>query len=136
GTPALLARYEQHNPPVRGLIIDREGMAAQFLRQLAAEGRQVITVLRADQYSGLSSFAEVGPFVPLRYDRQGTLISEVATARFTLTVPDRPGEQVDLCVALVRDLRRQVPCAAAADAEPPGWADDLEGANRWWWEPG
>lgn len=44
--PALLARYERHHPPVRGLIIDREGRAAAFLRALVDEGRQVITVRR------------------------------------------------------------------------------------------
>ena len=136
GAPALLARYEQHHPAVRRLVIDREGMATEFLRQLTEEGRQVITVLRADQYAGLSSFTAVGPFVPLRYDRQGTLVREVAPARCTLAVPQHPGEHVDLCVALVRDLRRQVPCALPAEADQPWWTDDLQGADRCWWEPG
>ena len=134
--PALLARFERRHPLVRGLIIDREGLAATFLRVLVDEGRQVITVLRADQYRSLASFREVGPFVPLRFDRHGALIREVAAARYTLAVPDQPEEALDLCVALVRDLRRQVPCAPDPEAEPVCWTDDLEGEDRWWWEPG
>ena len=65
-------------------MVDREGMAAEFLAALASEGRAVITVLRTDQYSGLESFREVGEFVPLRVDRQGKVIREVALARFSL----------------------------------------------------
>lgn len=136
GVPLLLARYEQHHPPLRGLVIDREGVAAAFLRELEEEGRQVITVLRTDQYSGVASFRDVGPFVPWRYDRQGAVIRDVAAARYTLAVPDQPAAALDLCVALVRDLRRQVPCAPDPEAEPVRWADDLEGEARWWWEPG
>jgi hypothetical protein len=54
------------------VVVDREGLTAAFLRDLVAEGRVVVTVLRSDQYSGLASFTEVGPFVPLRTDRHGT----------------------------------------------------------------
>jgi len=113
GAPALLARYERHGPRVPGVIIDREGMAAEFLRHLTREGRQVVTVLRSDQYAGLSSFAEVGAFVPLQRDRRGVLVRDVAAARYSLALPDHPTERLDVCVALVRDLRRQVPCPAA-----------------------
>ena len=136
GVPLLLARYERHHPLVRALVIDREGVAAAFLHELVEEGRQVITVLRADQYTGVASFREVGPFVPWRYDRDGNVIREVAAARYTLAVPDQPEQALDLCVALVRDLRRQVPCAPDPEAEPARWTDDLQGENRWWWEPG
>jgi hypothetical protein len=136
GVPLLLTRYERHHPPLLGLIIDREGLAAAFLRTLVTQGRQVITVLRADQYHGLTSFRDVGPFVPWRYDRHGAVIREVAAARYTLAVPEQPEEGLDLCVALVRDLRRQVPCAPDPAAEPVRWTDDLEGEDRWWWEPG
>jgi hypothetical protein len=44
----------------------------------------VVTVLRTDQYTGLESFREVGEFVPLRVDRQGKVIREVALARFRM----------------------------------------------------
>src|SRR5262249_953475 len=71
---------------------------------------------------------------------------EVAPARFALAIPNRPGETLPLSVALIRDLRCQVPVSAAADTD-----DDLDDPNwlpprqRWlaglapdaqrWWEP-
>jgi hypothetical protein len=47
GTPELLQRYEQATDLVHldYLVVDREGMAAEFLWQLHAEGRRVITRL-------------------------------------------------------------------------------------------
>jgi hypothetical protein len=86
GLPAMITRYEQaaglHR--VERVVVDREGMAAEFMATLAGEGRTMVTVLRTDQYSGLESFQEVGEFVPLRVDRQGKVIREVALARFSL----------------------------------------------------
>ncbi len=90
GVPEFLARYEAHNPPLSGFVIDREGMAAEFLAQLTQAGRQVVTLLRRDQYTDLSSFSAVGPFVPWRYDRRGRLIQEVAAARYRLPRPAQP----------------------------------------------
>jgi hypothetical protein len=88
GLPAILAHYEQAagKAPRTQIIVDRDQMAAQFLADLVAAGRTVVTVLRTDQYEGLSSFTEVGAFVPLEHDRHGKLIREVATARFALPV--------------------------------------------------
>jgi len=57
------------------VIVDREGMAAPFLRDLKALGHTVVTILRTDQYEGLESFTEVGMFVPLERDRQGQLVT-------------------------------------------------------------
>jgi hypothetical protein len=57
----------------------------------------------------LSSFNDVGPFVPWRHDRHGRLIAEVAAARYRLNRPDHPGETLELSVALVRDLRPRRP---------------------------
>ena len=67
GTPSLLSRYETATSDValRRLVIDREGMAAEFLAKLAAEGRWVVTILRTEQYRGLESFTDVGAFLPL-----------------------------------------------------------------------
>ena len=56
GVPAFLARYEAHNPPLCGVISEREGMAAGFLAPLARAGRQIVTLLRRDQYVDLCSF--------------------------------------------------------------------------------
>ena len=86
GLKALLTSYEQAAglSRVERVVVDREGMAAEFLATLANEGRTVVTVLRTDQYAGLESFREVGEFVPLRVNRQGKVIREVALARFGL----------------------------------------------------
>jgi hypothetical protein len=103
GLPQILARYEQAagKAAQTRIIVDREGMAAQFLADLVAAGRTVVTVLRTDQYEGLSSFTEVGAFVPLEHDRQGNLIREVAAASFALPLPDQPGASLPLRVAHV-----------------------------------
>jgi len=137
GAPALLERLRRVGaaPDVRRLVIDREGMAAEFLRQLAGGGCDVVTVLRADQHAGLASFTDVGSFVPFQYDRQGTLVREVAPARFSLALPDHAGERLDLRVALVRDLRGRVPCPQPA-ANPHiayHWLLDLDPADTGWY---
>ena len=98
GVPAILTRYEQATGKAAQarIIVDREGMAAQFLADLVAAGRTVVTVLRTDQYANLESFTEVGAFVPLEHDRQGKLIREVAAACFALPLPDQPGASLPL----------------------------------------
>jgi hypothetical protein len=135
GVPEILARYEQATGKAAQtrIIVDREGMAALFLAELVAAGRTVVTVLRTDQYAGLESFTEVGVFIPLEHDRQGKLIREVAAACFALPLPDQPGASLPLQVALVRDLRRQVPCQL--EEEPPRrWDADLNLLKQAWWE--
>lgn len=134
GLPQILTRYEQvvGQRLITRIIVDREGMGAEFLAGLMAEGRVVVTLLRADQYDGLDSFLDVGTFVPLRYDREGKVLREVAPARFALPRPDRPGETLDLSVALVRDLGWQVPEAEDSEAAPAAWDADLRGAARDW----
>jgi len=104
-------RYEQvaRAVAVKRLIVDREGMAAELLASLAAAGRTVVSVLRADQYGGLESFSDVGTFVPLRVSPQGKVVREVAPASIALPLPDHPGESLVLRVALIRDLCRHVP---------------------------
>ena len=140
GGSTFLTRYEQAagGPPVARLIVDREGMAAEFLHALAAQGRAVVTILRSNQYQGLDSFTEVGPFVPLCRDRRGAVTREVAPARFALALPDHPGEILRLGVALIHDLRTQVPLAPspAKSAERERWDADLEGERWLWWKPG
>ena len=140
GVPALLARFARATdaPPVRRLVIDREGMAAAFLALLAGDGCDVVTVLRADQYTGLASFTDVGPFVPFQYDRQGALVREVAPARFSLALPDHPGNRLDLWVALVRDLRAHVPCPQppATPHVPYAWLEDLDPTDTAWYREG
>jgi hypothetical protein len=135
GLPAILTRYEQATGKAARarIIVDRDQMAAQFLADLVAAGRTVVTVLRTDQYANLESFTEVGAFVPLEHDRQGNLIREVAAACFALPLPDQPGASLPLQVALVRDLRRQVPYQP--EEEPARrWDADLDLLKQAWWE--
>jgi len=148
GLPQVLARYAHATgcPTIDHVVVDREGMGGDFLAGLVTAGCTVITILRADQYDGLTSFTDIGAFVPLVRDRQGTLVREVAPARFALAIPSREGETLPLRVALIRDLRCQVLVPASTEAD-----DDLDDPNwlpprqRWlaglapdaqrWWEP-
>jgi hypothetical protein len=148
GLRQILARYTQATGrrTIDHVVVDREGMGGDFLAGLVAAGCTVITILRADQYDGLASFTDIGPFVPLVRDRHGTLVREVAPARFALFIPDRPGETLPLSVALIRDLRCQVPAPVPTDADddvddpdwlPPRerWLAGLALDDRRWWEP-
>ena len=108
--PAFLERYEQQVQAshVARMIVDREGMATEFLARLHAEGRIVVTILQTNQYRDLSSFSDVGPFEPFSTDAHGQVIREVAPARITLPREDYPDQPLCLQVALIRDLRRKV----------------------------
>src|SRR5437879_4138278 len=91
GLPEMLRCYEQATDLpllMQRVVVDREGMAAEFLAQLTLEGRQVVTLLRTDQYEGEQSFEQVGAWQPWRCNRHGQVICEVAAARFTLKRPD------------------------------------------------
>jgi hypothetical protein len=132
GLPQVLARYEQaggktaHAP----IIVDREGMAAPFLRDPAEAGHTIVTLLKTNQYEGLASFTEVGEFVPLTHNRQ--VIREVAPACFALPLPDQKDQVLPLQVALIRDLRRQVPCTPPEEDPnedpglPPWWRENWQ----------
>jgi hypothetical protein len=91
GLPQVLARYEQTGGKTTHarLIVDREGMAAPFLRDLSRAGHTIVTLLKTNQYEGLASFSEVGEFVPLTHDRNGQVVREVAPACFALPLPDQ-----------------------------------------------
>ena len=120
------------------LVVDREGMAAEFLATLQTAGRTVVTLLRTDQYRDLTSFNDVGTFVPLATDRHGKVVREVAPASIALPLPDHPGASLRLQVALIRDLSRQVPVVHAKEDEdqPARWDADLDRRARQWWEDG
>ncbi len=140
GVPSIVARYE-HNEEghilIKRIIVDREGMATEFLASLHADGRTAVTILRSNQYQDLTSFSEVGTFVPLTVDTHGQVLREVAPARITLSRPDHPSEVLSLQVALIRDLRRLVSVQPNPDDEeiPRRWdADRQRDAPRWWEE--
>lgn len=136
--PHVLTCYEQARESLHlgSLVIDREAMAADFLAQMNAQGRTMTTILKTNQYAGLSSFTHVGPFVPLTLDRHGTVLREVAPAQFLLARPDRHEEPLLLSIALVRDLRRSVPCPSAEDELAPSWCADIRHEEVAWWQPG
>ncbi|HEX9134797.1 MAG TPA: hypothetical protein VF844_21125 [Ktedonobacteraceae bacterium] len=131
GLPQVLARYAQAGGKTAHarIIVDREGMAAPFLRDLSLAGHTIVTLLKTNQYEDLTSFTEVGEFVPLSHDRTGQVSREVAQACFALALPDQKGQILPLQVALIRDLRRQVPCAPP-EADP----NEDPGLPAWWRE--
>lgn len=136
GLPAILACYEQAAglENLKRIVVDREGIAAEFLAALAKEGRTVVTVLRTDQYTGLESFREVGTFVPLSVDRRGKILREVALAHFGLPLPEHPRQELEVRVALIRDWRRLHPKASSSEDEdpPPRWDEKPDGTHEYW----
>ncbi len=140
GVPVFLERYEQHegNSQIRRMIVDREGMSTAFLASLHAEGYHVVTILQTNQYRDLSSFSDVGAFVPLSRDIHGQVIREVAPARITLPRENHPDDPLCLQVALIRDLRRTIPVRPDPEEAqyPPRWDSDLPLEERTWWREG
>ena len=135
GLPRILTRYEASGGRIARarIIVDREGMAAPFLRDLQVGGYTVITLLRTDQYAGLDSFTNVSEFVPLEYDQQGQAVREVASACFALPLPDQAGQVLPLRVALIRDWRRQVVRPLSQEEEEE--AEDRAWQKPAWWHP-
>lgn len=140
GLPSIVARYEQATGEVTvgRIVVDREGMAAEFLSMLTLAGRTVVSVLRTDQYAGLESFTDIGSFVPLSCDHEGNVTREVAPASIALPLPDQPGKSLALRVALIRDLRRSIPIIPQKEEEgfQPRWDADLKRGALTWWEEG
>jgi hypothetical protein len=135
GLPQMLHCYEQAIGQVAVLrvVVDREGVAAEFLAQLHQEGRQVVTLLRADQYQAEESFEQVGDWEPWRYNRSGQVICEVAAARFALKRPDDANPAVEVEVALIRDWRKLQPVEGADDSD---WQADLPEHQSSFWADG
>lgn len=115
--PPLLQQYETASGSFpRLLIMDREGMSGDFLAALVAQQHGVVTLLRRDQYAGLASFTDIGPFVPIQVTSDGQVLRAVARARYRLTVPSQPDQPLLLNCALIHDYRGLT--AAARRAEP------------------
>jgi hypothetical protein len=135
----MLHCYEQATGQalMQRVVVDREGMAAEFLAQLQLEGRQVVTLLRADQYEAEQSFEQVGEWQPWRYNRHGQVICEVATARFALKRPDDALPAVEVEVALIRDWRTLLVIEQADEtAGVQDWQADLAPQHQRFWEEG
>jgi hypothetical protein len=139
GLPEMLRCYEQAtNLPLlmQRVVVDREGMAAEFLAQLTLEGRQVVTLLKADQYENEQSFQQVGDWQPWRFNRQGQVICEIAAARFALKRPD-DAPALEVKVALIRDWRELLVVERVAEAtEVQNWQADLPPQQQRFWEEG
>jgi hypothetical protein len=121
---------------VQHIVVDREGVAAEFLAQQKLEGRQVVTLLRADQYESERSFEQVGQWQPWRFNRAGQVICEVASARFALPRPNPSDPPVEVEVALIRDGRRLLPVECASETIDDDWKADLAGTQGQFWEEG
>jgi len=139
GLPQMLHCYEQATGQtlMRRIVVDREGMAADFLAQLQQEGRQVVTLLRSDQYEAEGSFEQVGEWQPWRYNRHGQMICEVAAARFALPRPDHASPPVEVEVALIRDWRKLLVVEGTTEpADVQDWQADLAPQQQRFWEEG
>jgi len=89
GIPTFLARYEQHvgNTQIARMIVDREGMATDFLAGLHEQGRRVVTILQTNQYQDLSSlYVKVG-LGPLDQGSARKCLAQLRTAGERLSPP-------------------------------------------------
>src|SRR5947208_1145702 len=140
GLPEMLRCYEQAiDLPLlmQRVVVDREGMAAEFLAQLTLEGRQVVTLLKADQYKDEQSFQQVGEWQPWRFNRHGQMICEVAAARFALKRPTEGASPLEVEVALIRDWRKLLVVEEAGEAtNVQDWQADLAPQQHCFWEEG
>jgi hypothetical protein len=136
GVGPILDCYESatDQKPIHCIVIDREGMAAEFLAQLYQAGRQVITLLRSDQYEGEGSFEQVGAWRPWRFNRHGQLICEVAAAHFALPRPNPLDPPVQVEVALIRDWRKLTPVEGDETRAADDWRADLAEEQWRFWE--
>src|SRR5258708_5613299 len=138
GLPYLLDCYEQaiDQMGVQRVVVDRDQMAAEFLAQQKLAGRQVVTLLKADQYKSECSFDQVGAWQPWRSNRAGQVICEVASARFALPRPNPSDPPVEVEVALIRDWRKLLPAEPIDQAAENDWKTDLAPHQMQFWEEG
>ncbi len=130
GLAQIVARSDQitESKSQARIIVDREGMAATLLKALSDEGHSMVTVLRSNQYDGLSSFTDVGSFVPLEYEADGTVRREVAPACFALALPEQEGAVLAVRVALIREVHSSAAGCGPSDlgltAACGNWQDE------------
>jgi len=133
--PEVVKTYEQVDiaKHPRTIVVDREGMSADFLDKMAPE-YTVVTLLRANQYQGIDDFDELESFEPLMLGTEGQILSEVAAARYRLKLSE--GKERELYVALIRDHRHLVP-----KPKRKSWREEMNNEQLWvgWgdpdWEP-
>src|SRR5205807_5712276 len=88
----------------------------------------VVTILRSNRDDGLESFTDVGSFVPLEQEADGTLRREVAPTSFALALPEQEGGVLPLRVALIREVHRCALTCGPSDlglaAASANWQDE------------
>jgi len=148
GLPVVVQHFEAavgQAFKVSRLVVDREVMGGEFLASELGEGREIVTILKENQYHRVESFQEVGEFVPWLYDKEGQIIKEVASALFELKVISPvTGQPLTLKVALIRQPKsygkeaKVIPIVstsleAEVTAPSPGEAVGLATAYRKRW---
>src|SRR5258708_12037321 len=119
------------------VVVDRDQMAGEWLAQVTVEGRQVVTLLKADQYKDEQSFQQVGEWQPWRFNRHGQMICEVAAARFALKRPNEGSSPLEVEVALIRDWRKFLVVEEAGEAsDVQHWQAHLAPQQPCFWEHG
>jgi hypothetical protein len=117
----------------RALVIlnDQEGHP---LLVMTHRGDQHLTVGLPMMITRYEQAADLHCLERVVVDRQGKVIREVALARFSLSLPEHHGQELDLRVALIRDLCRQVPCQPSAEDEdgPLRWDEKPDGTHEHW----
>jgi hypothetical protein len=99
---SIIHAFEQAigRPAVHVLVADREGLSADVLLELQQQKKALITLLRANQYTGEADFERHGRFRQLRDPRTGLITHRVADADFWLT------ETLRVRCGLLYDLTR------------------------------
>jgi hypothetical protein len=99
---SIIHAFEQAigHPAVHVLVADREGLSAEVLLELQHHKKALITLLRANQYTGEADFERHSRFRPLRDPRTGLITRRVADADFWLT------ETLRVRCGLLYDLTR------------------------------
>src|SRR5258708_17824442 len=106
--------------------------------QLQREGRGGVTLIGSNEDKDEGWFTEVGEWLPWRLDREGSVVCEVAAARFQLPRSTQPDQPLTVRVALIRDWRKLIVCEAASEAETDEserWKADLAPEQQQFWEP-
>lgn len=72
-------------------------------------------------------------FVPLRVDRHGKMIREVALARLTLPLPEYPGQDLEVLVGVIHICAEVLDEQHTEDEDGPcRWDEKTDGTHEHW----
>jgi len=116
---AIIADFEAAigHSAVHVIVVDREGLSVDVIMSLQTAQKAIVTMLRANQYTGESDFKRRSAFLKLKDHRTDEVTHRVADADFRLTdeltircglvyPSDQPGR---LIVVVTTVSRQQVP---------------------------